>query len=122
MCRCIPYRYKIEEDGTTTNDMEVLLISSQKGQGLMFPKVIKITSLAQLLFISFFLRVNRSELNSSSILLFCLQGGWEIDESDEEAALRESLEEAGVIGDVKVSILLFYISNFCFLKGLAVIH
>lgn len=31
-----------------------------------------------------------------------LQGGWELDESVEEAACRESLEEAGVLGDVQV--------------------
>ena len=30
------------------------------------------------------------------------QGGWELDESVEEAACRESLEEAGVIGTVEV--------------------
>jgi diphosphoinositol-polyphosphate diphosphatase len=45
------------------------MISSQKGQGLLFPK-----------------------------------GGWELDESVEEAASRESLEEAGVRGNVEVSV------------------
>jgi 8-oxo-dGTP pyrophosphatase MutT (NUDIX family) len=40
-----------------------------------------------------------------NILLFVLiQGGWELDESLEEAACRESLEEAGVIGIVEVLI------------------
>ncbi|KAL1536804.1 Nudix hydrolase 21, chloroplastic [Salvia divinorum] len=29
------------------------------------------------------------------------KGGWEIDESIEEAALRETVEEAGVVGDVQ---------------------
>ncbi|XP_057784236.1 nudix hydrolase 18, mitochondrial-like [Salvia miltiorrhiza] len=29
------------------------------------------------------------------------KGGWEIDESIEEAALRETVEEAGVVGDVE---------------------
>ncbi|KAM7255095.1 hypothetical protein ACFE04_020336 [Oxalis oulophora] len=57
----IPYRYKNGSD-----ELEVLVISSQKGQGLMFPK-----------------------------------GGWELDESVEEAALRESFEEAGVLGNVE---------------------
>lgn len=33
-----------------------------------------------------------------------MQGGWEIDESIEEAATRETLEEAGVLGNVGVSI------------------
>jgi diphosphoinositol-polyphosphate diphosphatase len=50
-----------------SNELEVLVVSSQKSQRLMFPK-----------------------------------GGWELDESLEEAASRESLEEAGVIGNVEV--------------------
>ncbi|KAH7570888.1 hypothetical protein ACOSP7_019418 [Xanthoceras sorbifolium] len=58
---CIPYRYRTEDD-----ELEVLIITSQKGQGMMFPK-----------------------------------GGWELDESLEEAALRESFEEAGVLGNVE---------------------
>ena len=33
------------------------------------------------------------------------QGGWEIDETVEEAACRESLEEAGVQGILQVSFL-----------------
>lgn len=36
-------------------------------------------------------------------LLFWSQGGWESDESMEQAALRETIEEAGVIGSVEVS-------------------
>ncbi|WOH07616.1 hypothetical protein DCAR_0727049 [Daucus carota subsp. sativus] len=68
---CIPYRYKIGKDGNTVIDdddheLEVLVVSSQKGQKMMFPK-----------------------------------GGWELDESVEEAACRESLEEAGVLGNVE---------------------
>ncbi|CAJ2674354.1 unnamed protein product [Trifolium pratense] len=63
---CIPYRYKTDIDGNMSNELEVLVVSSQKGQALMFPK-----------------------------------GGWELDESLEEAACRESLEEAGVIGIVE---------------------
>ncbi|KAA0046370.1 nudix hydrolase 18 [Cucumis melo var. makuwa] len=64
---CIPYRFKYNEDGMKIcNEYEVLVISSQKGQGLMFPK-----------------------------------GGWELDESLEQAASRESLEEAGVLGKVE---------------------
>ena len=39
------------------------------------------------------------------------QGGWELDESVEEAASRESLEEAGVVGNVEVSIYLSTFSN-----------
>lgn len=37
-----------------------------------------------------------------------LQGGWELDESIEEAALRETLEEAGVVGDIDEVSLLFH--------------
>lgn len=63
---CIPYRYKNGSDDTIDNELEVLMISSQKGQKLMFPK-----------------------------------GGWELDESVEQAASRESFEEAGVLGNVE---------------------
>ncbi|XP_019430469.1 PREDICTED: nudix hydrolase 18, mitochondrial-like [Lupinus angustifolius] len=61
---CIPYRYKSNE--THDHEIEVLVISAQKGQGMQFPK-----------------------------------GGWEIDESMEQAALRETIEEAGVVGNVE---------------------
>ncbi|KAE9588256.1 hypothetical protein Lal_00002741 [Lupinus albus] len=61
---CIPYRYKSK--GIQDKEIEVLVISAQKGQGMQFPK-----------------------------------GGWEIDESMEQAALRETIEEAGVIGNVE---------------------
>lgn len=37
-------------------------------------------------------------------LIMKKQGGWESDESVEEAACRESLEEAGVVGKVEVII------------------
>lgn len=37
-----------------------------------------------------------------------LQGGWELDESIEEAALRETLEEAGVVGDIDEVSLRFH--------------
>lgn len=33
-----------------------------------------------------------------------LQGGWEIDETLKDAALRETFEEAGVLGDVEVQV------------------
>ncbi|KAL5570901.1 hypothetical protein UlMin_020498 [Ulmus minor] len=57
---CIPYRYK------DINELQVLVISSQKGTSMLFPK-----------------------------------GGWEQDESKKEAALRETIEEAGVRGVVE---------------------
>ncbi|OAY46484.1 nudix hydrolase 18, mitochondrial [Manihot esculenta] len=68
---CVPYRYKKTDqpssmDETSHEDIEVLVISSQSGHGMLFPK-----------------------------------GGWEEDESMEQAALRETLEEAGVIGKVE---------------------
>ncbi|KDP34747.1 hypothetical protein JCGZ_11901 [Jatropha curcas] len=67
---CIPYRYKKSDDPSsmdkTAENIEVLVISAQRGKGMLFPK-----------------------------------GGWEQDESMEEAAVRETLEEAGVIGNVE---------------------
>ncbi|KAL5545225.1 hypothetical protein UlMin_009009 [Ulmus minor] len=62
---CIPYRYTKTGQCSSAEDLEVLLVSSQKGKAMMFPK-----------------------------------GGWEIDESMEDAALRETIEEAGVTGKV----------------------
>lgn len=40
--------------------------------------------------------------SNSNMYIKKKQGGWEIDESLEEAASRESLEEAGVLGKVEV--------------------
>ncbi|CAA6664788.1 unnamed protein product [Spirodela intermedia] len=54
---CIPYRFKADKS------LQVLVISSQKGQAILFPK-----------------------------------GGWESDESEIDAVLREAMEEAGVQG------------------------
>ncbi|KAG5233867.1 hypothetical protein OIU78_017146 [Salix suchowensis] len=62
---CIPYRYKSQEPASV-EEIEVLVISAQNGQGMLFPK-----------------------------------GGWENDECMEEAAKRETEEEAGVIGVVQ---------------------
>ena len=36
---CIPYRYKDGSDGAISNELEVLVITSQKGNAFMFPKV-----------------------------------------------------------------------------------
>lgn len=66
---CIPFRYKNcdeFDDSKLEKIVEVLMINSQSGPGLLFPK-----------------------------------GGWENDETDEEAAEREALEEAGVRGVIK---------------------
>nr|DAD42794.1 TPA_asm: hypothetical protein HUJ06_001024 [Nelumbo nucifera] len=66
---CIPYRYRRSDESSTANSkkiVEVLMINSTSGPGLLFPK-----------------------------------GGWENDETVEEAAVREALEEAGVRGEIK---------------------
>ncbi|KAL3686310.1 hypothetical protein R1sor_008884 [Riccia sorocarpa] len=67
---CIPYRYGKSPagsgSGNSESNIEVLMITSQRGEGLLFPK-----------------------------------GGWETDETVEEAALREALEEAGVRGHLQ---------------------
>jgi len=63
---CVPYRYRESIQSSSIKELEVLLVSSQKGQAMMFPK-----------------------------------GGWELDESMEDAAKRETLEEAGVTGKVE---------------------
>ncbi|CAA2952356.1 nudix hydrolase 16, mitochondrial-like [Olea europaea subsp. europaea] len=72
---CIPFKYVNlkENDGDTPEKIvEVLMINSTSGPGLLFPK-----------------------------------GGWETDETAEQAAARESIEEAGVRGDL-VHFLGFY--------------
>ncbi|XP_058736115.1 nudix hydrolase 4-like [Vicia villosa] len=61
---CIPYRYRRKEEHE--KELEVLVISTQNGNGMQFPK-----------------------------------GGWETNESMEQAALRETIEEAGVIGNIE---------------------
>ncbi|XP_028770054.1 nudix hydrolase 16, mitochondrial isoform X2 [Neltuma alba] len=66
---CIPFRYRISDNSGESGSekiIEVLMISSQSGPGLLFPK-----------------------------------GGWENDETVEEAAVREAIEEAGVRGELK---------------------
>uniref|UniRef100_A0A7C8ZIR1 Nudix hydrolase domain-containing protein n=1 Tax=Opuntia streptacantha TaxID=393608 RepID=A0A7C8ZIR1_OPUST len=65
---CIPFRYRsFSESGGVESEkvVEVLMINSNSGPGLLFPK-----------------------------------GGWENDETVEEAARREAMEEAGVKGDI----------------------
>ncbi|XXG79476.1 hypothetical protein AAC387_Pa09g0532 [Persea americana] len=64
---CIPFKYR-NSGGSCDSEpekIEVLMINSQNGPGLLFPK-----------------------------------GGWENDETVEEAAAREALEEAGVRGEI----------------------
>ncbi|KAL8172192.1 hypothetical protein V2J09_023996 [Rumex salicifolius] len=68
---CIPFRYRssLGDDASSDQIVEVLMISSTGGPGLVFPK-----------------------------------GGWENDETVEQAAVREALEEAGVRGDLMASL------------------
>ncbi|XP_051123510.1 nudix hydrolase 16, mitochondrial-like isoform X2 [Andrographis paniculata] len=65
---CIPYRYRDSDECGGKNSkkvVEVLMINSPSGPGLLFPK-----------------------------------GGWESDETVQEAARREAIEEAGVRGKI----------------------
>ncbi|GKV39640.1 hypothetical protein SLEP1_g47385 [Rubroshorea leprosula] len=65
---CIPFRYRnsdVTGDVDSKKVVEVLMINSPSGPGLLFPK-----------------------------------GGWENDETVEEAAIREAVEEAGVRGNL----------------------
>ncbi|XP_019196169.1 PREDICTED: nudix hydrolase 18, mitochondrial-like [Ipomoea nil] len=88
---CIPYRYRegkqsagsIIHGAPLVDDLEFLLVSSQKSPRMMFPK-----------------------------------GGWEQDESLEEAALRETFEEAGVYGEVGSCLGKWFFKS----KSLGVLH
>ncbi|XP_043692641.1 nudix hydrolase 16, mitochondrial-like isoform X2 [Telopea speciosissima] len=64
---CIPFRCRDSDssDAESEKIVEVLMINSTSGPGLLFPK-----------------------------------GGWENDETVEEAAVREAFEEAGVRGEL----------------------
>ncbi|XP_042519293.1 nudix hydrolase 16, mitochondrial-like [Macadamia integrifolia] len=78
--RCIPFRWrdpKDSGDAICQKIVEVLMINSASGPGLLFPK-----------------------------------GGWEDDETVEEAAEREALEEAGVRGQLMVKN-----QYFCFIHS-----
>lgn len=65
---CVPFRFKSDStcNGNGRKVIEVLMVTTQGGPGLLFPK-----------------------------------GGWETDETVEEAACREAFEEAGVRGQLK---------------------
>nr|GMC71735.1 nudix hydrolase 18, mitochondrial-like [Ipomoea batatas] len=84
---CIPYRYRegksIIDGAPLVDDLEFLLVSSQKSPRMMFPK-----------------------------------GGWEQDESLEEAALRETFEEAGIYGEVGSCLGKWFFKS----KSLGVLH
>ena len=78
------------------------MISSKKGQRMMFPKVIITYNIDKIINYNF--SVHHSSSSNWKNHTLINQGGWEADESVEEAAARESLEEAGVLGKVGVSI------------------
>ncbi|CAH9106856.1 unnamed protein product [Cuscuta europaea] len=73
---CIPYRYRKETQSKAIDDLEFLLVSSQRCPRMMFPK-----------------------------------GGWEEDESLEEAAHRETFEEAGVCGNIGICLGSWYFKS-----------
>ncbi|XP_021908598.1 nudix hydrolase 16, mitochondrial isoform X3 [Carica papaya] len=64
-CRLVAGSSIENDEGASEKVVEVLMINSTSGPGLLFPK-----------------------------------GGWENDETVEEAAIREAVEEAGVRGDL----------------------
>lgn len=106
MCRCIPYRYS---KTNKSEELEVLLISSQNGKGMLFPKVLFALACRMWLFYILVL-VNPLVITCNSTIFtkrsLSLQGGWEKDEDKKAAALRETFEEAGVRGEVEVSIFI----------------
>ncbi|KAJ6688620.1 hypothetical protein OIU74_017178 [Salix koriyanagi] len=88
--RCIPLKYRSfadNEGGKYEKVVKVLVINANSGPGLLFPKFP-------------FVWISKN-----------MQGGWENDETVEEAAAREALEEAGVRGD-----LLHFLGQYEFKK------
>lgn len=95
------------------DEIEVLVITSQrKGKGMLFPKVFDsfqslCSSISQFYvqvhFNYWIISYSKDKIFEKLMILINLtQGGWEEDESIEDAALRETVEEAGVVGDVEV--------------------
>lgn len=84
--------------------MQVLIISSQKGHDIMFPKVGEASSTLRISppsSSSSLRRIDFSIRNPKNSMVVS-QGGWESDETIEMAACREAEEEAGVIGHIEV--------------------
>ncbi|GAU37593.1 hypothetical protein TSUD_365140 [Trifolium subterraneum] len=102
---CVPFRYKSsgDKDSSSEKIIEVLMINSPSGPGLLFPKVplsamssIWLCSTGEPLIASTAINEKRlKEKDGCSV-----SGGWENDETVEEAAVREAIEEAGVRGDL----------------------
>ncbi|KAL3623726.1 hypothetical protein CASFOL_032542 [Castilleja foliolosa] len=101
---CIPFRcINVNEDGDGTSEkiVEVLMINSTGGPGLLFPKWYpsNISNLLYKLNFTLCYCVDGPE-NNKIKLCWMFSGGWENDETVEEAAEREAMEEAGVRGDL----------------------
>ncbi|EXB38302.1 Nudix hydrolase 16 [Morus notabilis] len=113
-CRLVAgYRNHIKDDrGAYENVVEVLMINSTSGPNLVFPKLtfmlhIPIESAFWPEKMSELLAISSEFLNVAKPLLIPypdngLHGGWENDETVEQAAVREAVEEAGVRGDLVV--------------------
>lgn len=83
-------------------DIEVLVISAQrKGKGMMFPKVFDNIPVPLLCYFSIHPCSEIYVLKTYDLIWS--QGGWEKDECIEDAAARETVEEAGVVGDLEVA-------------------
>ncbi|KAF9592238.1 hypothetical protein IFM89_012814 [Coptis chinensis] len=97
---CIPFKYRDSGEncgGKTKQNLQVLMINSTSGPGLLFPKGIIPCG------------IDVSGWGYSYARLFwmvymcmrhTLEGGWENDETVEQAATREAIEEAGVRGEI----------------------
>lgn len=96
---CIPVRHVHTNNGNS--QVEILMITSKSSDLLVLPKVREALDLTR--------HDMEARADSTSArfplsppLLSSLraQGGWETDETLEAAAARETLEEAGVVGDL----------------------
>lgn len=82
------------------------MVSSPKSEAMMFPKVLSDLphdSFWSTYTDSFHVFGFGSPFNIIMPNFVTSQGGWEMDESKEDAARRETIEEAGVDGKVQVS-------------------
>nr|GMC81962.1 nudix hydrolase 16, mitochondrial-like [Ipomoea batatas] len=106
--RCIPFKFRnVEENGgdISRKVVEVLMINSTSGPGLLFPKYL--LDLERDDFDGTLIDPIEDQKFDTQLLdtkfsngIFFKRGGWENDETVEEAAMREAIEEAGVRGDL----------------------
>ncbi len=102
--RCIPVRFKAGQVGALA--VEVLLISSRgQGKGYVFPKVRRSLAAAcdipQPTHLYVMPHIPPPPLTYAHRPCV-VQGGWETDETVDVAAMRETVEEAGVRGRLEV--------------------